>query len=380
MSAIDNDAAAKPMDELRFGFGENWAEFVKTTYSEEIVEISRKHLLNFLKCDTLENKTFLDIGSGSGLHSLAAWRSGAKRVVSFDYDPNSVETTQKIHQMSGEPDNWQVMQGSILDTTLAQSLPKFDVVYSWGVLHHTGKMWQAIRNASEFIGDDGVFYIALYSKDQYVDPPYHYWLDIKKQYNLSGSFKKRIMEVKYSSKKFRNLIRKGNNPFKFLKEYKKNRGMSYWYDVRDWLGGYPMEFAGNKETEFFARSELSLELINMKAGEGNTEFLFRRIGANNYWDALVDGHARHEIAGPFQHVEGHAWRGKLSTTDIGDPKRLMLYENESPIGWPVERTKRIIKWGKGRYRIEDGDLLFSTTDNSDPNQAETKLSYRTNFL
>ena len=124
------DSIASEKEDLRFGFGANWADYIDKNFSEERVDISRRHLLGFLKLNDLKGKTFLDIGCGSGLHSLAAWRSGAEQVVSFDYDQNSVATTKKLQELSGSPKNWIVLQGSVLDELFIDSLPKSDIVYS----------------------------------------------------------------------------------------------------------------------------------------------------------------------------------------------------------------------------------------------------------
>jgi SAM-dependent methyltransferase len=379
-AVVDNNEPEK--EDLRFGFGANWSDYIDKNFSDERVEISRRHLLGFLKLDDLKGKTFLDIGCGSGLHSLAAWRSGAKQVVSFDYDQNSVATTKKLHELSGSPKNWVVMQGSVLDQAFMDSLPKSDIVYSWGVLHHTGSMWKAIENAARCVDKSGVFYIALYSTDVYVDPPAEYWLKIKREYNFASPLKKIWMEWRYAWKdSIRGCLIRGKNPITHMQEYKLSRGMSYWHDVRDWLGGYPMEFAGNKETEVFARDRLNFELIHIKAGEGNTEFLFRPIGAINYWDDVTSQSPINKVEGPFHHISGKAWRVKVPVLKNGifDARRFMLYENGSPLGWPNAPQSSIQGWGGGRYRVENGALLFSTTDNSDPNASGKIYEFRYDF-
>lgn len=369
--------------EERFGFGANWADYIEKMFSNERVAISQEQLLGFLKLDSLAGMTFLDIGCGSGLHSLAAWRAGAKWVYSFDYDQDSVATTRKLHQMSGSPANWTVVQGSVLDAGFMQSLPKADIVYSWGVLHHTGNMWQAIENAAVACHESSVFYIALYSSDVYVKPPAEYWLKVKRAYNRAGLLKKRWMELRYA---WRDLVMgrlvHGKNPFAYVREYKQSRGMSYWHDVRDWLGGYPMEFAGNKETEIFARERLGMELVHQHAGHGNTEYLFRSSGAKNYWDKSASEPAL-AIRGPYAPVRGHAWSVELDPSLaalVKDPARFMLYESGSPLGWPVSSVSSIIEYGKGRYFVTAGRLVFSASDNTDPNAAGRNYSCRPDFL
>jgi hypothetical protein len=52
--------------------------------------------------------------------------------------------------------------------------------------------------------------------------------------------------------------------------------MSFYTDIKDWLGGWPMEFSSIADVKKFADQELGLELRNIKAGEANTEYLFGR--------------------------------------------------------------------------------------------------------
>jgi SAM-dependent methyltransferase len=362
-------------EHLRFGFGKNWAEFVDAHFSEDRIEEAQKHLLRFLRLDDLAGKTFLDIGCGSGLHSLAALRAGAVRIVSFDYDSDSVATTKHLRAFAGEPAHWSVLQGSVLDPVFMQSLEPADIVYSWGVLHHTGDLWRAVENAAIPMRADGVFYIALYSSDVYLDPPPEYWLDLKRRYNRAGPWMKRWMEWKYAWREsIYPDLKNFRNPFKLILGYAASRGMSYWTDVRDWLGGYPMEFAGNEETKIFGHDRLGLELINISAGHGNTEFLFRHQGAKNYWDEVRATTRLTELHGPFLHRAGHGYQIDLpnyveTADDIQHPRRsrLMLYEDGEPVGFAHQTIADIENHGRGRYSHWQKFLIFSTTDGSNPN-------------
>lgn len=383
MTGTAQDTKPQQDDGLQFGFGENWADYIKKNFSDERVQISLHHLLNFLKLENLNGKTFLDIGCGSGLHSLAAWKAGAERVISFDLDQNSVATAKKLHAFSGSPENWQIFQGSVLDDKFLETLPKADIVYSWGVLHHTGSMWQAVENAARLLHDQSVFYIALYSKDVYVDPPAEYWLDVKRRYNRANPLMKKWMVWDYAWKHtIKKALQKRRHPWKFILEYKKSRGMSYWHDVKDWLGGYPMDFAGNAETVQFAQHRLNLELINIKAGEGNTEYLFRKTGTHNYWESVLAQYPLTAIDKPFEPAGGFAWYADLSNLAGKpiDPLRFMLYENNQPVGWPNAPHSSIKHWGSGRYRIDDNRLMFTATDNSDPNDPGKTYSFRQDFI
>jgi len=198
-------------------------------------------------------------------------------VIGFDYDPRSVEATRYVQHRAGNPKSWTVMRGSVLDDTFLQALPPADVVYSWGVLHHTGDVWRAIRNAAGLIKEGGLLYLALYSADVQKDPTPEFWLDVKRRYLAASALGKRQMELWYIWR-FMMHRQLANLPgvLRRWAEYKKDRGMDLITDVRDWLGGWPMEFVHDVDVKRFATQELGLVLENIATGQANSEFLFRK--------------------------------------------------------------------------------------------------------
>lgn len=259
--------------ETVYAFGKNWENYVKSHLSDDRIDMAREHLLSFLEMEDLRGRYFLDIGCGSGIHSLGALLAGSEKVVSFDVDPFSVKTAETVREKKGGASNWEIREGSILDREFLSGISPADIVYSWGVLHHTGDMWNAIRNAAGMMKPDGLFYIALYTKS----PASDYWLRVKKRYNRASSFRRLLMEFWYVAR-FMVLpdIAWRRNPLKRFLRYKESRGMSWMTDVRDWLGGYPFEDASIEEVLRFGRKELGLELVNIATGEANTEYLFRK--------------------------------------------------------------------------------------------------------
>ncbi|MCM8795280.1 MAG: class I SAM-dependent methyltransferase [Candidatus Omnitrophica bacterium] len=262
------------MQRDHFEFGKNWQRFLKFV-NEKRIETAKDSLLKFLALDNLKRKSFLDVGCGSGIFSYGAFLAGVKEVISFDIDKFSVRCCRYFYERAGRPSNWHIYEGSILDEGFISKLPRFDIVYAWGVLHHTGNMWQALKNTATLVKEDGLLYLAIYNKK---DGPFgsFFWLKIKRFYNRSPEAIKYIMQIVFIISYIIFLLLKLNNPIKRVANYGQKRGMVFLTDVRDWLGGLPYEFANPSEVINFLASDFELVKIKLTKRTGNNEYLFRK--------------------------------------------------------------------------------------------------------
>lgn len=277
----DHDADALKFDpSTHFGFGENWATYSRTV-TEADIELAMKEMRRMLGRNDLAGKRFLDVGCGSGIHALAALRLGAATVTAVDFDENSVATARALVGRWWPRDNYLIRQANVFQLS-PENEQRFDIVYSWGILHHTGDMWAAVDRVSELVDQGGTLAIALYRKT----PMCGFWRWEKRHFTHGGSMFRGAAIGLFVAARFGRDVARLKNPLSKIRAHSRKRGMKWYTDVLDWLGGYPYESARAEEVVarlgkagfrlrqmFKTRRDLGI------LGSGNAEYVFERQAA-----------------------------------------------------------------------------------------------------
>jgi SAM-dependent methyltransferase len=252
-----------------FDFGRNWESFSEKLLEPQRIAEAARSLQSLLQRDDLQAMSFLDVGCGSGLFSIAAHELGAARIVGIDINSRCIAVSLQNASRFAPKAAMVFEEISALDREQLAALGKFDVVYAWGALHHTGSMWRAIANTAEQVSPGGTLVLAIYSK--HLTSPV--WKEIKQVYNSLPGAAQYAMAICFAPAIYAaKFLATGRNPLK------KERGMDFWHDMIDWIGGYPYEYATHEEVEAFMKANgfTLRRYVPAQTPIGCNEFVFER--------------------------------------------------------------------------------------------------------
>jgi 2-polyprenyl-6-hydroxyphenyl methylase/3-demethylubiquinone-9 3-methyltransferase len=274
MNANLKDAAS------HFQFGENWNEFA-ASIDQARLDASVASLACLLPPELIAGRDFLDIGSGSGLSAVAALRLGARHVTAVDIDKESVATTRSVLERFAPGASADVRLLGVFDLDRS-GLRQFDIVHSWGVLHHTGDLAHALASATRHVRPGGLLVVSVYRRT----PLDWFWIAEKRHYTHGPLLLRSIIRAVFKSAYLLGIAATGRSPWRYVNEYSRERGMSWSNDVHDWLGGYPYEPIESTELiRWMTALGFALDLLVERPvhafglfGAPCNEYRFRQIG------------------------------------------------------------------------------------------------------
>jgi 2-polyprenyl-3-methyl-5-hydroxy-6-metoxy-1,4-benzoquinol methylase len=118
--------------------------------SEEELQVS---------ADWFKGKKVLDAGCGNGRWSYGLAQLGCD-VTAVDINTSGLNSTKEV--LGSFQGNHRVILSALEDLYLDE---KFDLVFSWGVLHHCHSFTKSLQNLSKLVDDDGMLYLYLYGRE-----------------------------------------------------------------------------------------------------------------------------------------------------------------------------------------------------------------------
>ncbi|SVD96889.1 uncharacterized protein METZ01_LOCUS449743, partial [marine metagenome] len=163
-----------------------------------------------------------------------------------------------------------ILSETVVTDLLENSDGGYDVVHSWGVLHHTGNLARAFANCAVLVRPGGYLIVAIYNR-HWSSPV---WKHIKRLYCLLPSTGRKVLVVMFIPVIYlAKFLVTGKNPLK------KERGMDFFFDIVDWVGGYPYECASVQDVvDLATRNNLELtRVVPASVPTGCNEFVFVRL-------------------------------------------------------------------------------------------------------
>jgi ubiquinone/menaquinone biosynthesis C-methylase UbiE len=223
-----------------FGTREYFDEVEKRKYFVE------PHIPKFANFNLYNGKKVLEIGCGIGTDAVNFARSGAI-YTGVEISQKSLDIAKKRFEVYGLDGNF--LQGDAESISSYFPNQYFDLIYSFGVLHHTPSIDLAIRSIRNLMNSNSIFKFMVYSKNSYKQALINEGLDqpeAQKGCPIANSYTKmEIIDIlRKSNLKCSSIEKDHIFPYK-INEYKKHK-----YVKEDWFEKMPYDIFRTLENNF----------------------------------------------------------------------------------------------------------------------------------
>ncbi len=122
------------------------------------------HIITFSEFQNWNNKNVLEIGCGIGTAAINFARNGAN-YTGIELSEKSLNLTKKRFEVYFQKGQFYCGNAESLSSFLPQS--KYDLIYSFGVIHHSPNPEKIIKEIKNYMHKDSILKIMLYSKNSW---------------------------------------------------------------------------------------------------------------------------------------------------------------------------------------------------------------------
>jgi len=136
---------------------------------EYFIEVEKRkyfvepHIPGFAQFELWKGKKVLEVGCGIGTDTIRFARAGAQ-VTAVDLSDESLEFCKQRVSIFGYDDRVRVLQANCEELSKVVKPEAYDLIYSFGVIHHTPDPARAIEELAKFAGPDTKLKLMLYAK------------------------------------------------------------------------------------------------------------------------------------------------------------------------------------------------------------------------
>lgn len=193
------------------------------------------HIPAFAQFERWRGKKVLEVGCGMGTDTINFARAGAQ-VTAVDLSTESLALAKQRTKVFGMEDRISFYQANAEELTLYVPAGKYDLIYSFGVIHHTPRPDRAIEQIKQFMDISSELRMMLYAKNSWKNAMIDAGFDQPEaQSGCPVAFTYTAEEIRSLLKGFEVLDITQDHIFPFVIE----KYVKYDYELMPWFAAMP---------------------------------------------------------------------------------------------------------------------------------------------